>query len=99
MVLDSKRDSVEFIVAPVARAFSRFNPNTISWLSFILAVAAGISIFFSPRSPWVLLPLASALVITSGFFDALDGKVARLTGRTSKRGDLLITYWTVIPMS
>ncbi len=89
MVLDSKRDSVEFIVAPVARAFSRFNPNTISWLSFILAVAAGISIFFSPRSPWVLLPLASALVITSGFFDALDGKVARLTGRTSKRGDLL----------
>ena len=49
MVLDSKRDSVEFIVAPVARAFSRFNPNTISWLSFILAVAAGISIFFSPK--------------------------------------------------
>ena len=37
----------------------------------------------------MLLPLASALVITSGFFDALDGKVARLTGRTSKRGDLL----------
>ncbi|WP_049796353.1 CDP-alcohol phosphatidyltransferase family protein [Methanomassiliicoccus luminyensis] len=89
MVLDSKRQSVEFIIEPVAKALSRFHPNTVSWLAFVLSIVAGVLIFISPEWWQVLLPLASIAVLASGFFDALDGKVARLTGKASRRGDLL----------
>ncbi|MDW5564018.1 MAG: CDP-alcohol phosphatidyltransferase family protein [Methanomassiliicoccus sp.] len=94
MVLDTKRDRVEFIILPVARAMSRFHPNTISWASFVLAWVAGALIFFSPQGGTtteiiVMLVLASLAVLASGFLDAIDGKVARLTGRASRRGDLL----------
>lgn len=89
MVLDSKRQSVEFIIEPVAKALSRLHPNTVSWLAFVLSIVAGVLIFISPEWWQVLLPLASIAVLASGFFDALDGKVARLTGKASRRGDLL----------
>lgn len=89
MVLDSKRDKVEFIMLPTAKKLSRFNPNTISWASFAMAWAAGLLVFFSPLSWELMLPLAAVAVLVSGFLDAVDGKVARITGRASKRGDLL----------
>lgn len=65
------------------------HPNTISWLSFVLAIAAGLTVYLSPSYYWILLPIASVLVLLSGLFDAIDGKVARLTGKASKKGDLL----------
>lgn len=89
MVLDSKRDRVEFIMLPAARLLSRFNPNTISWASFVVACIAGLLIFLSPGNWPLLLPLSALAVLGSGFLDAVDGKVARLTGRSSRRGDLL----------
>lgn len=90
MVLDSKRDSVEFILDPLSKALSKFNPNTLSWVAFVLAIVAGLLIYFSYGDYWyILLPLAAIVVILSGFFDAIDGKVARMTFKSSKRGDLL----------
>lgn len=89
MVLDSKRDKVEFIMLPTAKRLSKFNPNTISWASFVVACIAGLLIFLSPLNWELLLPLSAVAVLVSGFLDAVDGKVARLTGRASKRGDLL----------
>lgn len=80
---------MEFILVPVAKAFSRFSPDAISWLAFALAILAGALIILSPSYWPILLPLAAVTVLLSGFFDALDGKVARLTGKESRRGDLL----------
>lgn len=80
---------MEFILVPIAKALSRFHPNTLSWLSFVMAWVAGLLIFFSPQYWQLLLPLAAIAVLVSGFLDAIDGKVARLTGKASKRGDLL----------
>ena len=74
---------------PAARLLSRFNPNTISWASFVVACIAGLLIFLSPGNWPLLLPLSALAVLGSGFLDAVDGKVARLTGRSSRRGDLL----------
>ncbi len=89
MVLDSKRNSVNFILDPIAKVFSKLHPNTISWASFVVAFLSGVAIFLSPGDWQILLPVSAVLVLLSGLFDAIDGKVARLTGRTSKRGDLL----------
>jgi archaetidylinositol phosphate synthase len=89
LVLDSKRGSVEFILTPMAKAMTRFSPNAISGMSMVIAVFAALATFYSPDHWQILLPLVSILVLVSGLFDALDGKVARLTGKTSKRGDFL----------
>jgi len=73
---------------PAARAFSKISPNLISSISLVLAALAGAMIFFSDR--WdMLLMLAALFILLSGFFDALDGKVARLTGKASKKGDFI----------
>jgi len=73
---------------PAARAFSKISPNLISSISLVLAALAGAMIFFSDR--WdLLLVLAALVILLSGFFDALDGKVARLTGKASKKGDFI----------
>jgi archaetidylinositol phosphate synthase len=80
---------VEFVLVPIAKALSRFHPNTLSWLSFVMAWVAGLLIFFSPQYWELFLPLAAIAVLLSGFLDAIDGKVARLTGKASRRGDLL----------
>jgi archaetidylinositol phosphate synthase len=88
MVLDSKRDRVDFIMDPSARLLRKVHPNTISFLALLIAAVAGIMLFFSDR--WYpLLIAASLMVLLSGFFDGLDGKVARLSGKTSKKGDFV----------
>ena len=89
MVLDSKRAKVDFILTPMANALTRFSPNSISGMSLVIAFLAALATFYSPDHWQILLPLAAVLVLVSGLFDALDGKVARLTGKTSKRGDFL----------
>jgi archaetidylinositol phosphate synthase len=89
LVLDSKRGKVEFILTPMAKKLTRFSPNAISGMSLVIAFLAALATFFSPDHWQILLPLVAVLVLVSGLLDALDGKVARLTGKTSKRGDFL----------
>lgn len=82
------RNDAEVILDPFAKAFRRVNPNTLSWIAFLFAIAAGISIYFSYWAHPLLIAI-SILIILNGFFDALDGKVARLSGRASKSGDFV----------
>lgn len=74
------------MLMPAAKAFSKVNPNTLSALSLILAIVAAV--FYVLESPHFLL-LAAVFVLASGFFDALDGKVARISSKASKRGDFV----------
>ena len=73
----------------MAKALTRFSPNAISSTSLVIAFLAALATFYSPEHWQILLPLVSILVLVSGLLDALDGKVARLTGKSSKRGDFL----------
>ncbi|KYK27880.1 MAG: hypothetical protein AYK23_01995 [Candidatus Proteinoplasmatales archaeon SG8-5] len=55
-----------------------------------MSVLAGAVLFFSGEPGYeYFLILASAIIAISGLLDALDGKVAKLTGKASKRGDFL----------
>jgi archaetidylinositol phosphate synthase len=86
MVLNEYRGKADPYLMPLAGRLKNTNPNTLTWIGLIFAILAGISIYLS--NIW-LLPIASLMIFISSLFDALDGKVAKITGRTSKRGDFL----------
>ena len=90
MVLDGQGARADFALAPVARKCINVNPNIVSWIGLIVAVLSGVVLYFSGYEDreW-LLPVGSALVIVSGYFDALDGKIAKLAGKCSAKGDYL----------
>ena len=85
MALDSKREASDRYVEMVARPFSGINPNVLSALS--VAFAAAFAVAYLVSGPF--LYLAPLFVILSAFFDAIDGKVARMRNMASKRGDLV----------
>ena len=88
MVLDSKRAMVDFALTPVASKLINVNPNMISWIGLILAFVSGALMYFSFEWHYLLI-LGALVVIVSGYFDALDGKVAKLAGKASAKGDYL----------
>ena len=90
MVLDSKRSSVDFALTPVAKKLINVNPNTISWIGLILALVCGLIFYFSGMEgyDWLLV-VGAIMVLVSGYFDALDGKVAKLSGKAGPKGDYL----------
>ncbi len=89
MVLDRHRAVLDWWLVPLAKACRNINPNTITWISFLFAVAGGVAFWQSgPERLW-LLWLASLATILNGVLDVLDGKVASITGKTSPKGDYL----------
>lgn len=67
------------------------SPNQLSVFGFISSIAAGIMYSLSSQatssySPYLIAQLAGIILLIAGFFDVLDGAVARLTNRASKRG-------------
>jgi len=75
------------VLAPAAQQLTSVNPHHISAASLVCALFAGI--FFAQQRPELFLLLASAFVALNGLLDALDGKVARLMSKESKRGDFV----------
>src|SRR5256884_6022827 len=64
----------------------RVNPNVVSWVAFLAAVGAGVSFFIGGRG---FLGLALVLILANSYLDALDGKIAKMAGKASARGDFL----------
>lgn len=62
------------------------NPNHISLTSLVFAIIAGL-LFSLDWSNFLLF--AAIAVLVSGALDALDGKVARISSKASKRGDFV----------
>lgn len=87
MVLNNYRAKMGSMLAPVAKAFSGISPNALSGISLIFAALMMLLLIFWD-DPIVLL-VAFILVLLNGFFDAIDGAVAHLTGKASARGDLV----------
>ena len=88
MVLDSMRSQVDFTISPVAKLFKNVSPNVISWIGLIIALISGIVLALS-FDHHIFLIIGAILVIVSGYFDALDGKVAKLFNKCTKKGDYL----------
>lgn len=86
MVLDRYRAAADRLLVPVAARLVGTNPNTISWAALLAAAGAGVSFALGGTG---LLPVALFLLLANAYLDALDGKVAKLAGKASSRGDFL----------
>jgi len=92
MVLNNKRDDIDPLLNYFAKHMVNINPNALSWFSLLLAFFSGIFFYFS--SPELELDnfylcIAVIFVFLNGFFDAIDGKIAKLANKISKKGDFL----------
>ncbi|MGC8645027.1 MAG: CDP-alcohol phosphatidyltransferase family protein [Thermoplasmata archaeon] len=83
MVLDKLRGRASFLVNGVASHMPNVSPNSVTLLSFLLSVLFGISFYLGYLIPSFFLILAAS------YLDALDGSIARMFGKQSKKGDFL----------
>ena len=74
-----------YLTQPAVRLLTRtsITPSTITWCGFSLAVGAAALIITGH------LFAAGFLVLLAGFFDILDGALARYTNRTTRFGAVL----------
>ena len=80
------RDTVaSHLTQPVVRFLARtsITPSALTWFGFLLAVGAAALIFTGH------LFAAGLVVLFAGFFDMLDGALARYTDRTTLFGAVL----------
>ena len=82
MALESLRSGVYGIIRPLIDLLvrHRVHPNLLTTLGFISTLGAGLA-FHQHEVRW-----AGFLILLGGFFDILDGRVARLTQLGSKFG-------------
>jgi len=84
--LESVRKNLAYyFTRPVVRLLARtgITPNTITWLGFIIAIGAGVLVGIG--HPFA----AGFIVLVGGFFDIIDGALARSTNRTTRFGAIL----------
>ncbi|MCX8066411.1 MAG: CDP-alcohol phosphatidyltransferase family protein [Anaerolineae bacterium] len=79
------RDAAQVVTVPIARVLARWkvHPNTLTLLGGLLSIAVG-GVLASGR-----LTLGGWLLAITAPLDALDGALARLTGRTTRFGAFL----------
>ena len=70
----------------MARRLRHVSPDALTWAALVCAGFAGIAFLF--RGGWALV-LGALFVFLNALLDALDGKVAKLTKKASRRGDFL----------
>ncbi len=87
-MLNNLRDSLKPTLEKIGHSFARTGLPPNFWtcvalfFAFASAITYGLSIEFG-------LIIGGILLLVSGFFDIVDGQVARVTKKTSKRGGFL----------
>jgi archaetidylinositol phosphate synthase len=84
-VLGKFRDRVGDLVKPVAETIARtgIGPNALTLIGLVVGFAA---VFFFVRGEQLL---AGVFLLIAGFFDVIDGAVARVSGRETAFGGVL----------
>ena len=94
-MLNKLRNQLEPLINWLAHMVASIglSPNQLSILGFISSITAGIMYSLSSRTastnPYEFVQLAGVILLIAGFFDVLDGAVARLTNKASRRGAYL----------
>jgi len=101
-MLNKFRDSLQPITTKLGMTFASFGLSANFWttLSLAASIAAGVVYAFASPTTTTVLPtitfswlyasvIGSILLLTSGFFDVIDGSVAKATKQTSIKGAFL----------
>lgn len=88
MVLEKLRVGARKVLMPLTKMFAGVSPNVITWFSLLFAILAGFSVYLIHIWPYAFI-FAGLFLFLNSLFDLLDGDVARLTGKSSRRGDFL----------
>jgi CDP-diacylglycerol--glycerol-3-phosphate 3-phosphatidyltransferase len=81
----ARKVTSDCITQPVVKLLARtpLTPNTLTWLGFFITAGAAALIVTNH------LFAAGFVVLVAGFFDMLDGALARITNRVSRFGGVL----------
>ena len=87
-MLDRLRGRLGSTLEMLGRAFAKASPSPTAWTVVGVAASALAALAFSTRGYGGEL-LGGVLILVAGFFDIVDGAVARATASESKRGAFL----------
>jgi archaetidylinositol phosphate synthase len=84
VVLNRIREKIDPILSSLGKSIGQtgISPNALTFIGFGFAMLAGLLFAFRTSMPY----LAGLAIIASGFFDIVDGAVARYTSKISKKG-------------
>ena len=87
-MLDRLRGSLESSLSALGRWFSRLEASPTAWtlVGLVVSVLAGAAY---SMSGYAGESVGGGLILVAGWFDIVDGAVARVTGQSSKRGAFL----------
>jgi archaetidylinositol phosphate synthase len=89
-MLNNFRDSLKPHLEKLGRRFAStgLSPNFWTAVGLVLAFLSAIAYGLNPQIQYAAV-LGGALLLISGFFDIVDGQVARVTNKVSKKGGFL----------
>ena len=87
-VLNNLRKSLRPALEKVGKGFAATGLSPNFWTVVGLIIALASAVVYGMGMEFGLI-IGGILLLVSGFFDMVDGQVARVTGKTSKKGEYL----------
>ena len=87
-VLNNLRESLRPALEKVGKGFATTGLSPNFWTVVGLIIALASAVVYGLGMEFGLI-IGGILLLVSGFFDMVDGQVARVTGKTSKKGEYL----------
>lgn len=84
-LLEARKTLAYYLTQPVVRLLAKtpITPNSLTWLGFLVTVGAAVLIITGH------LLAAGFVILIAGFFDILDGALARQTSQVTRFGAVL----------
>ncbi len=87
-MLNNFREGLEPTLQNIGKAFASTGLSANFWTSVGLGFAFASAIIYAIHLEYSFV-IGGILLLISGFFDIVDGQVARISGKTSKKGAFL----------
>ena len=87
-VLNNLRETLRPALEKVGKGFAATGLSPNFWTVVGLVIALSSAVVYGMGVEFGLI-IGGILLLVSGFFDMVDGQVARVTGKTSKKGEYL----------
>ena len=87
-MLNNIREALKPILQNIGKAFASTGLSANFWTAVGLGFAFASAIVYGVHLQYSFV-IGGVLLLISGFFDIVDGQVARVTGKTSKKGAFL----------